>query len=84
MNKINFCYEISADAGVAIRGNGENGVAYTKVSLNVEEQITDEDYKSMHDVLIKQMISNQIGIEEVHLRPISYEEYIENADDDDE
>lgn len=84
MAKINFCYEIAEDAGVGVTSEGEFTVAYTKVSLDAKEPLYDEAFKKMHEVNIKQMLSKQTGIDLEHLKPISYEEYLEKADDDEE
>lgn len=82
MIKLNFCYEVSKDVGLAVTATGEKASAYTKASIEVEEPICEESYKHVHEVLIKKLIAGQLDINEEQLIPITYEEYLRDADGD--
>lgn len=82
MSKVNYCYAISELAGMAVDEDDNGAKAYVKFSAETEKDFTEEEHTHMHEVVGKRIISSQLEIDESLLSPISYEEYLENNDDD--
>lgn len=83
MNKTLFCYEISADAGLAYdKISGKNAKAYTKVEIELKHQLNEAEYKQVHEIELVTKLSNQLGIEEEHFKPISIVEFLDNNTDE--
>lgn len=84
MLKVNFCYVISEEAGMAYDANGEDAKAYVKASFNVKEPLSVEEHLRMHEVVMLNNIANQLGIEPEFFTAITYEEYLRDADEEDD
>lgn len=79
MEKIEFAYEVSPDAGMAHDQNGVNKKAYLKIDMYAKGKLTEEEYKLSHLQTISS-ISNVTSIKPEFLKPISIEEYNLNHD----
>lgn len=82
MAKVNFCYQISEEAKVAVTEDGNCTKSYTKVSLDLEIPFTEEEYKRLHEVVFIRALASQLALKDGLLTPITYEEYLEDADDE--
>lgn len=86
MKKINFYYEISADANMAQDELGNPCECYCAVGLEVE---LDEDAYIEHLETYEERatdfaedLAEKFGVPASYLKPISEKEYIENTQDD--
>ncbi|SDJ76806.1 hypothetical protein [Salimicrobium halophilum] len=76
-----FCYRISAEAGIAHDGEGNDRPAYTQVSAGNGVDLEEKDYNNFHEN-IKYMVAGQMGIAPEHFEPISREEYALRVEED--
>lgn len=82
MFKVNFCYVISEKVGMAHTADRENAQAYIKASIDIEKDLTGDEYKKAHEGIMLKNISNSLDIDDEMLKPITYAEYLDNADDE--
>lgn len=76
-----FCYRISAEAGWAHDGEGNDCSCYTQVDFTGGNRIEEEKYNEMHEKL-KEGVANQFGIDPSHLELISQKEHDNNQEED--
>ncbi|QJI52450.1 hypothetical protein [Psychrobacillus phage Perkons] len=81
MLKPRFCYRISAKAGMAHDGEGNNASCFTQANFEGGNLLSKEDYDLAHEKL-KKDLSQQLGTSEEHFERISQEEYDENHSDE--
>lgn len=80
MLKPRFCYRISAKAGLAHDGEGNNASCFTQANFEDGNLLTKESYDIFHKEL-KSSLSRQMGIPEEYFECISQAEYDENHSD---
>ncbi|WP_017728525.1 hypothetical protein [Halalkalibacterium ligniniphilum] len=76
-----FCYRISAKAGMAHDGKGNDASCFTQMNFEGGKALSEDDYNSLHEKL-KISLSNQLDLPVEYLECISQQEYDENHDDD--
>ena len=76
-----FCYRISALAGMANDGEGNDASCFTQANFEGGNLLDEEEYKGIHEKL-KQGLSNQLDIPVEYFECISQKEYDENQDED--
>lgn len=72
-----FCFKISADAGLAHDGQGNNSPAYMEVKFDTSEPFNSTEREQAHEELVLS-VSKQLDIEPNHLSKITEREYDDN------
>ncbi|MCT6922794.1 hypothetical protein [Metasolibacillus sp.] len=76
-----FCYRISANAGLAHDGEGNNAPCFTQANFEGGNLLRKVDYDSAHEKL-KIDLSKQLNIPIEYFECISQEEFDKNHQDD--
>jgi len=76
-----FCYRISAEAGMAHDGEGNDTSCFTQMNFEGGTLLSVEEYTPIHEKL-KNALSQQLSIPVEFFEGISQEEYDENHDED--
>lgn len=77
MYKNRFCFKISADAGMARDGEGNNSHAYLEVNFDTDKLLDSVESNEVHESLIP-TLSKQLDINSEHFSRITQNEYDEN------
>lgn len=80
MKEPKFCYRISAEAGLAHDGKGNDAACFSQVVLEGASPVDSEQYARLHE-RIKVMVSKQMGIPVEFFELISQEEYDANHEE---
>lgn len=72
-----FCFKISADAGMARDGEGNNSPAYLEVKFDTNKELDSIERKVVHERLLFS-VAKQLDINSKHLSKISEKEYDDN------
>jgi len=81
---LRFPYRISAEAGVAQDGEGNDEEAYIQVKIgNAKKAVTSEEYDVMHEEQ-RQAVAGMLHIKPEWVTKITGEEYEVNTDDEEE
>lgn len=83
MNAIKFCYEIHKDAGLAYdRKTGENAKSYMSVDITLDQKLSDDEFKTIHESEMINGITNQTRIKKEHIKPVSLSEFNANTSEE--
>lgn len=81
--KVKFYYEVDKEVGIAEDENGANAPAYmvAEINLNIksEDELT-EEYRRGVSTLLKESVSDQLGIATKYIKDITKEEYEEGSE----
>ena len=78
MTTVKFCYEIHEDAGLAYDDKtGEDAKAYMSADIELNRELTSEEYKIAHEDEMVERLLQQLNISKEHLKPISVDEFNE-------
>jgi hypothetical protein len=74
MIQLRYCYEISAEAGLAVEEDGSPAPCYTQYVFDVKNEPTDAVKQGLHDEF-QEALAELLGIPASWIRKISAEEY---------
>lgn len=78
---ISFCFRFEKGCDIGLQPNGEETEVYYKIVLRNHPPMSDEEYKDHHEK-IKHDLSKYSGNSIDLITPITYDEYIQNTEED--
>lgn len=81
---LKFPYRISAEAGLAHDGEGNNVEAYVRITIgDCKKAVTSKEYDAMHEEQ-RENVAGMLKKDVEWITPITGEEYEANTDEEDE